>query len=64
MRHLYLNIHTRLLISRDALFPADDYTGDSTVDTNTPGGKIMARGTSGAVSVHLKSSYTKFKVIF
>jgi hypothetical protein len=30
----------------------------------TPGGKIMARGTSGAASVHLKSSYTKFKVIF
>jgi hypothetical protein len=24
----------------------------------------MARGTSSAVSVHLKSSYTKFKVIF
>ncbi len=31
----------------------------------TPGGKIfMACGTSGAVSVHLKSSYTKSKVIF
>jgi hypothetical protein len=30
----------------------------------TPGGKIIARGTSGAVSVHLKSSYTKSKVIF
>jgi hypothetical protein len=33
-------------------------------ESYTPGGKIMARGTSGVVSVHLKSSYTKSKVIF
>jgi hypothetical protein len=30
----------------------------------SPGGKIMGHGTSGAVSIHLKSSYTKSKVIF
>jgi hypothetical protein len=33
-------------------------------ESYTHGGKIIARGTSGVVSIHLKSSYTNSKVIF